>query len=954
MANAKKLAMVVSGCATATVVALATASMEPARAAASKGSTLQVQSINLSQSSGVPANSVIELTMSQAIKSSSVTPATLQVRGLNATGTQYAKQVFGSIQVVGNLIRFYPRLPTHLRDSSGNFYPAGTAQDDAAANAGFKPSTGYEVRLIGRPAITTIQSTTNRPLKITTYARFSTAAASPPEKLWTTKSYSDSPPPQFSFSNPPDTVPSAATQYATHGGTQDVPNSILVSLFCTRVPLAPGTARIQGNVEMTMLARKDDYTLRRPVAGSVFIEQNFDTTLMAFRPRVSLADLGTYSLRVGKGVKDLTEQNDFAVNRQRETLREIYDFLAAARALSPGVPVSSLPDPPAELITDWPPLVDDDGNPIPGAEAERGVLKVNVLALGDKYPDEIDPRTMLIFTTRDEPVTSDSVSVEFTKAENLYDAQLSTGEVDTSVPSAAAATFTVAGGSGALGDLLPTSNQTISADSVPNSELNYRYINIPNNVIITFTGVKPPTIKSLSIIVNGELRANGNTGGDSLQQSSSTYSTIFNSSNSAQGGTGGPGGGKGGAGATTFSPTSLGGTPAVGGTGLAGNDVNVVTAVAQDGGRGGLGGSQASGTGAYSEGGGGGGGGGTRTAGTAGANGAGAYPSWSGSGGQGGSAAIGNDDLSPLVGGAGGGAGGNGGYVYYTWGSSGGGGGGGGGAMLIQTAGTLTVGPNGAIRCRGGAGGRGSGYYTGYVTGPGGAGGGGSLLLRSTKGYSIANPTVSLDVTGGTGGVQNGSTTYAAPYGGNGGAGLIRTEDPNGGISIPGATQGLFQPIGAGVPSFIYTKWIDLGVQDPRIVAWKLDDVVNTTVNDAIYIQTQMTKEHPTLFGTPNTTAINSSTQNSNNLSIMSNFIPIFLHDETGVAGGAFTPTLGPIPGLPANNPKEYASFDIAALNGKGYRFIRFRIYFQLDSTHTAASPLPFVDRLTTNFQFNF
>jgi hypothetical protein len=952
MANAKQLAMFVGGCATAGVVALATASVQPARAAATtKSSTLQVQSINLSQGSGVPANSVIELTMSQQIQSSSVSPATLQVRGLNATQTQYAKQVFGSIQVVGNIIRFYPRLPTNLRDANGKFYPVGSALDDAAANAGFKPSTGYEVRLIGKPAISTIESTSGRPLKITTYARFTTAAAAPPEKLWTTKSYSDSPPPQFSFSNPPDTVPTAATQYSTHGGTQDVPNSITLSLFCTRVPLAPGTARIQGNVEMTMLARKNDYTLRRPVSGTVFIEQNFDTTLLAFQPRVSLADLGTYSLRVGKGVKDLTEQNDFAVNRQREQLKEIYDFLSAARALSPGVPVSALPDPPAELITDWPPLTDANGNAISGAAEARGVLKSNLLALGDAYPDEFDPRTMLIFTTRDEPVTTDLVTVEFTKAENLYDAQLSTGEVDTTVASAASATFTVAGGSGALGDLLPSTNQTISADSYPNAELNYRYINIPGNVIVTFTGSKPPTIKSLSITVNGELRANGSAGDDATTQSSSTYSVIFANSAAKFGGNGGPGGGKGGGGSTTFSPTSSGGSPAVAASGSAGNDVGVIVAAAQDGGRGGLGGKQASGTSAYSEGGGGGGGGGVRTAGTAGANGAGPYPSWSGTGGAGGAAAIGNDDLLPLVGGAGGGGGGNGGYIYYTWGEPGGGGGGGGGAMLVQTAGTLTVGTTGAIRAHGGTGGKGSGYYTGYTAGPGGGGGGGSILLRSTKGYNISNPAASLDVGGGAGGTQGGS--YAAPYGGNGGAGLVRTEDPNGGIAIPGATQGLFQPVGAGVPSFVYTKWVDLGVQDPRIIAWTTADIVNVTTNDAIYCQAQMTKESTTVFGTPNLTAID-KLQNSTNTTITSAWQPIMLHDETGIVGGAFTPSLGPIPGLPANPPKEYAGFDVSPLNGKGYRFIRFRIYFQLDATQTATSPLPFVDRIVTNFQFNF
>lgn len=937
MANTKKSALFVGGCAAATVMALTAASLQPARAAGSrKGGALQVQSISVAQESGVAANRVVEVSFSHEIDPTTVKPATLQVRGQNSTQTGYTKQVFGSIQVVGNVVRFYARLPGHLRDENGNFYPEGSPLDDASANAGFKPSTGYEVRIIGKPAIATVRSTRGKSLKATTYTRFTTAQASPPERLWTTQSYTDSPPPQFSFSNPPDTAASAEAQYATHGGTQDVPNAILLALYCTKVPVAPGTARNQGNIEMTMLARKNDYTLRRPVQGSVFVEQNFDTTLLSFKPRVALADLGTYGLRVGKGVKDLTEQNDFSVNRERDTLRQIYDFLAAARSLSPGVPVDQLPDPPAELITDWPPLSE------PGSAAARGVLKTNILALGDAYPDEIDPRTMLIFTTRDEPATQDSITVEFTKSENLYDAALSTGDVDASVPSAAAAAFTVAGGSGALGDLLPTKDAQISSDTFAGAELNYRNIVIPPNVTVTFLGTKPPTVKAMSITVNGAISVNGNPGGDA--NASASYSGAITSATATVGGTGGPGGGKGAGAPATLS------AGAVASAGTPGNDVAAIVASAADGGRGGLGGTTATGTSAYGQGAGGGGGGGMRTAGTGGANGGGPYASWNGTGGAGGAAATGNDDLSPLVGGAGGGAGSNGGYFYYSWGTPAGAGGGGAGGIMIQTAGTLTVGTNGAIRAHGGKGGNGAGYKSGWTTGLGGGGGGGSILMRSTKGYNIPNPAASLDVGGGAGGTQSGS--YTAPNGGNGGTGLVRTEDPNGGIAIPGATQGTFQPVGAGVPSFVYTKWTDLGVQDPRILQWTLSSVVTSTVNDAIYVQVQMTKEHPTLYGTPDTTALTTS-QGSNNVNIMSQWQPIKYHDETGTPGGAFVAPIAPIPGLPPNS-KEYAGFDVSALNGKGYRFVRFRIYFQLDATQTATSPLPFVDRIVTTFQFNF
>jgi hypothetical protein len=301
-----------------------------------------------------------------------------------------------------------------------------------------------------------------------------------------------------------------------------------------------------------------------------------------------------------------------------------------------------------------------------------------------------------------------------------------------------------------------------------------------------------------------------------------------------------------------------------------------------------------------------------------------------------------------LVGGAGGGAGGNGTYVSQNWYRTAGAGGGGGGALLVQTAGVFNMGPNAAIRCRGGRGGTGTGSNYTISGGPGGGGGGGSILLRTTLRFNIANPAASFVVSGGAGGTQSGS--YVAPTGGPGGIGFIRIEDPNNGVIVPGGTQGSYNPMGAGVPSHVYTKWVDLGVQDPRILNWTSGDVATVTVNDAILVQVQMTREHTSLYGQPDTSAIDKN-QDSLNTAIMSQWTPIKVHDETGTDGGAF----GPIPGLPPNPPKEYASFDTsAALNGKGYRFVRFRIFFQLDPTQTTSSPVPYVERVTTHFQFNF
>ena len=253
---------------------------------------------------------------------------------------------------------------------------------------------------------------------------------------------------------------------------------------------------------------------------------------------------------------------------------------------------------------------------------------------------------------------------------------------------------------------------------------------------------------------------------------------------------------------------------------------------------------------------------------------------------------------------------------------------------------------------RGGVGGNGA-YYS-FFTGAGGGGAGGSVLLRTTKGFNVSNAAAAFDVSGGAGGTQYSVNGWPRGPGGNGGKGFLRLEDSNGGLAVPGGTQGTYSPVGAGLPSVVYTKWLDLGVQDPRILPWANSDVPTTTTNDAIYVQAQMTKEHPTKFGTPDTSAIKISDQTTTNLTITSAWTSVKLHDKTGVIGGAFTPSLGAIPGLPPTAPDEFSGFDISGLNGHGYRFIRFRVYFQLDATQGVASPVPSVDRITTNFLFNF
>ena len=934
------------GAAAAAVAALALPAPDAdARAGRNnKGGPLKLVDINVGGSGFVFQNEVIEMRFTQAVDPATVNPAVVQVWAENDTSTGFTKQVFGSYQVVGSVIRFYPRLPTHLRDPiTKDFYPAGTAKDDAEDNAGFQPETNHQILIAGSPAYSAVRSTKGRPLNRTYRERFTTSPANPKTDAFTERTYTESGLPGFEFSNPSDKVPTPEDHYARHGGTRDVHSDIDVKLYGRKIPLSPATIRQGSNVDLTLLSRNDDAKFRKPVAGTPFIEQNYETVSLVFKPRFPLPDQGTYAMRVSNNVKDLTEVLDFEANAARLLLREVYEFMDAARDNAPGTPYEELPPPGPDLMAraKW-----------PADEPTRDILQRNILDLGDNYPDEVDPRVMVMFTTRDEPISNAAVQIDFVKSDGYFDPTRSTASWDSGAEcfEAACGIFTVAGGTAANGDFKPAANVQVNTDNYPQNTVNWRKLNIPPGVVVTITGSRPATIKALEMIIEGEIRADGFPGTDS-KASSTEY--LWTSWSQFAGGPGGPGGGTGGKSArTTVSPPAPE-VPGRGFTGNPGHDANGTTASPTDGGQGGQGGSIGTGytQNGYGLGGGGGGGAGMRTDGQKGSNPTfPSYASWNGAGGAGGKAALGNSDLDPLVGGAGGGAGGSGTYYYYStsWGKTGGGGGGGGGALLLQTSNIFTMGTNAVVRTRGGAGGKGSnsGSYT-MSAGPGGAGGGGSILVRSTRGFNIADYGRAFDVAGGVGGTQTGS--YVALTGGAGGSGLVRTEDPNGGVSIPAGTAGTYDPVGAGPPSYVYSNWIDLGVDGPRVVNPTVTDFNLNAGNDAIFVEMQMAIEDTTKFGSPLTRAVDAN-EDSTNPAEVSQWVPLRVADGTAKPGGAFA-----IPGWnPASDGYDHI-FDIASkLNGKNYKFFRLRIRFQLDDTQTQASAVPFVDQFIVRFQFNF
>ena len=257
-----------------------------------RGGVLKVTDIDVGDTGGVAQNHIVNIYFTQLIDPASVSPASIRVRAINATRTYYSIDVPGTFQVQGSVVRFYPRLPTHLRDplkTDGSFYSAGNVRDDAYANAGFQPSKAHRITVIGssanEPGSSPVRSLRGRTLDRNYSQKFTTSPVSPKTEAFSQDAYQDAPPPGFEFSNPPDKVSAAAELYARHGGSQDVPSAAPITIFGNKVPLSPASVRQSGNVAMTIISRKGDPGVRKPIAGTPYVEQNFDTVRLVFQPQ---------------------------------------------------------------------------------------------------------------------------------------------------------------------------------------------------------------------------------------------------------------------------------------------------------------------------------------------------------------------------------------------------------------------------------------------------------------------------------------------------------------------------------------------------------------------------------------------------------------------------------------------------------------------------------------------
>lgn len=293
------------------------------------------------------------------------------------------------------------------------------------------------------------------------------------------------------------------------------------------------------------------------------------------------------------------------------------------------------------------------------------------------------------------------------------------------------------GSTGADGDLNPTSNFEVVLP--PSGILNYKSINIPSGVTVTFkpNQLNTPVVLLVqgNVTISGKLSVNGRTAPAS---GSAGDGVLSDDAEPGAGGSGGYSGGRGGkpiGAANSASSTDRGGGKGLGPGGGSGAAF-CSSGYAYNGGAGGSYGT-VGGDGEY-------GCGGTQSAGPT----------------------YGSNELLPLVGGSGGGGGG----TASAW--SAGGGGGGGGALLIAVSGTLTIRGSGAqVTAIGGNGGTasypGCGVYT--VTG-GGGGSGGAIRLIATTFSGSSSGAVIYAYAGSAGGSCGIGTN------GYGGDGRIRLE----------------------------------------------------------------------------------------------------------------------------------------------------------------------------------
>ena len=129
-----RIGRTISGVAAGIAVATLLATVFPAQDALAKrknkrsrNGAMRLIDVSVGSFAGVRHNAIIEFKFTANVDTQTVNAAIFQIRGANDNRTGFTKQVPGSFQVQGNIVRFFPRLPTHMRnpdDATGRWMSA--------------------------------------------------------------------------------------------------------------------------------------------------------------------------------------------------------------------------------------------------------------------------------------------------------------------------------------------------------------------------------------------------------------------------------------------------------------------------------------------------------------------------------------------------------------------------------------------------------------------------------------------------------------------------------------------------------------------------------------------------------------------------------------------------------------------------------------------------------------
>jgi hypothetical protein len=229
---------------------------------------LALLEVDVAGQSGVPLNRPIIIEFTSPVDPTSVTPQTLRVRTL----PQGATQVEGEVEVDGDRVAFYPRLPT----------------SSDLGDSGLRAGESYEVRVIGHPEANPIRDLDGRGLVETYAVTFQTATAA--DSLF--------------YDTHPEEPPHVRSVTPIDGAEEIAHDTPIEIRFNEPIHPASVTASY---VRLLLVERPvgNPVDRIRPIRGTLSLAQDRDAASVRFHPMFPLADDARYRIEVQHRVTDL-------------------------------------------------------------------------------------------------------------------------------------------------------------------------------------------------------------------------------------------------------------------------------------------------------------------------------------------------------------------------------------------------------------------------------------------------------------------------------------------------------------------------------------------------------------------------------------------------------------------------------------------------------------------------